>query len=176
MSFELDERAETLEGEFPSFMPDLWESGEELDYDSIEANLDSALKRAVDNYYINKKLGDIPVEYAQWVYDEKIDDEKVICYKKKLSDFDIRAFRVVDNCNDTNYCGGIEILFSTNADWEGISEEEMGYVNSDDAKSDYHWDYVQSLSSIALQVLETELNNDEEFYNTIMNDAYEEIA
>ena len=171
MSFELDERAETLEGEFPSMMPGLWESDVNLNFNFIEENLDSALKRAVDNYYINKKLGDISVEYAQWVYDEKIDDEKVICFKKKLSDFDIRAFHVVDVCNPMNYCGGTKILFSTNGDWE----EEMGYVDSDDAKSDYHWDYVQSLSSIALSTLETELNNDEEFYNTIINDAFEEL-
>ena len=171
MSFELDERAETLEGEFPSFMPGLWESDANLNFNFIEENLDSALTKAVNNYYISKKLGDISVEYAQWVYDEKIDDEKVICYKKKLSDFDIRAFSVVDNCNDINYCGGIEILFSTNADWE----EETGYVNSDEAKSDYHWDYVQSLSSIALSTLETVLNEDEEFCNTISNDAFEEL-
>lgn len=157
--FELDRSIDTLEGEFPSFMPGLWESGANLNYNFIEENLDSALKRAVDNYYINKKLGDISVEYVYYTYDDE-DEEIEHIIPKKLSDYDI-DISVVDNCNDSNYCGGIQICINAWADWA-------------DEDDNTHTEY--NASCIALSTLETELNNDEEFYNTIMNDAYEEIA
>jgi hypothetical protein len=158
MSFELNTRIDTLEGEFPSFMPGLWESGADLNFNFIEENLDSALTKALNNYYINKKLGDISVEYVYYTYDE--DDEEIEhIIPKKLSDYDI-DISVVDKCNDSNYCGGIQICINAWADW----------ANEDDITNSPY-----NASFIALQVLETELNNDEEFYNTIIDDAYMEL-
>ena len=156
--FELNRRIDTLEGEFPSFMPGLWESGANLNYNFIEENLDSALTKAVNNYCINKKLGDISVEYVYYTYDE--DDEEIEhIIPKKLSDYDI-DISVVDNCNDSNYCGGIEICINAYADW---------------ADEDDIIPLPYNASFLALQVLETELNNDEEFYNTIIDDACMEL-
>lgn len=158
MSFELDERVDTLDGEFPSFMPSLWEGDVGLNWKFIEENLDDALTKAVKNYFASKKLGDISIEFAH--YEENDEDYTEIEHimHKKLSDFDIQI-SVVDNCNDENYCGGIEITIDAYADWS----EDL-----------YHHE-PYSAPFIALSTLETVLNEDEEFYNTIINDAYGEL-
>ena len=145
-----------VSGKFQSLLPHLWES----DYHSIDyENLDSALTKAVNNYYISKKLGDMPITYVHCDYDED-DNEIPETVNLKISDFDIDIF-AEDNCNASSYCGGIEIDLSITSP-ENILKNKYNYSGDSPAEL------------VAKQIKDM-LNNDEEFYNTIIDDAYMEL-